>query len=137
MRVCGSVLLISPSNRIGEVDVYQVTHHGLDISNNPVLIHTVQPRVAIFNNGPRKGCHPSVTATLRRVSGIEAIYQLHRNLQVGAQENTDPEFIANLDEKCQGESIKLSVAPDGKSYTVTAGSKGKPRRYVTRGAMGQ
>ena len=76
---------------------------------------------------------PSVTANLRRVPGLEAIYQLHRNVTVGAQENTDPEFIANPEEKCQGESIKLSVAPDGKSYTVSVGSKGKTRRYDTRG----
>jgi competence protein ComEC len=124
--------LVHPTDKIGLVDVYQVTHHGLESSNNPVLIKTVQPRVAIYNNGPRKGGHPSVTGTLRRLPEIQAIYQLHRNILVGAQENTDPEFIANPDEKCQGEHIKLSVAPDGKSYTVTVGSRGKPRRYETR-----
>ena len=92
----------------------------------------MKPRVAVFNNGPRKGAAASVTATLRRVPDIQAIYQMHRNLTVGAAENADPEFIANPDEKCQAESIKLSVAPDGKSYTVTVGSRGKPRRYETR-----
>jgi competence protein ComEC len=124
--------LVHPTDKLGPIDVYQSTHHGLEISNNPVVIKTVQPRVAIFNNGPRKGGHPSVVATLRRIPGIQAIYQVHRNVTVGAQENTDPEFIANADEDCQGESIKLSVAPDSKSYTVTVGSKGKPRRYETR-----
>jgi competence protein ComEC len=124
--------LVHPSDKIGLVDVYQVTHHGLDISNNPVLINTVKPRVAIFNNGPEKGCAPAVTTTLRRSPEIKAIYQLHKNVKVGSQENTDPEYIANADEKCQAESIKLSVAADGKSYTVTAGSKGKPKRYETR-----
>ena len=73
-----------------------------------------------------------MTATLRRLPEIKAIYQMHRNLTVGAQENTDPEFIANPDEKCQGESIKLAVAADGNSYAVTVGSKGKPRSYETR-----
>jgi hypothetical protein len=126
--------LVHPSDKIGLVDVYQVTHHGLSVSNNPVLIKTVQPRVAVFNNGPRKGCHPQVTSALRRVPGLKAIYQLHRNLTVGAQENTDPAYIANPDEKCQGESIALHVAADGKSYTVTVGSRGKPHRYETRSA---
>src|SRR5262249_19726861 len=42
--------LVHPTNRIGLVDVYQSTHHGLEISNNPVVIKSVQPRVAIFNN---------------------------------------------------------------------------------------
>lgn len=125
--------LVNPTNKIGLVDVYLTTHHGLDISNNPVVINSVQPRVAIFNNGPRKGAAASVTATLRRVPGLQAIYQLHRNVTVGAQENTDPEFIANPDEQCQGESIKLSVAQDGKTYSVSVGSKGKTHRYETRG----
>src|SRR5207302_9976706 len=125
--------LVHPSNKIGEVDVYLTTHHGLDISNNPVVINSVKPRVAIYSNGPRKGAAPSVTADLRRVPGLQAIYQLHRNVTVGAQENTDPEFIANPDEMCQGESIKLAVAADGKSYAVSVGSKGKTNKYETRG----
>jgi competence protein ComEC len=125
--------LVAPSDRVGPVDVYQVTHHGLNISNNPVLIQTVRPRVAVFNNGARKGAHPEVMTTLRRVPDIQAIYQLHRNVTVGAQENTDAELIANPDEKCQGESIRLTVAPDGRSYAVVVGSKGKPRTYQTRG----
>jgi competence protein ComEC len=124
--------LVHPTDKLGQIDVYQVTHHGLDNSNNPVLIDTVRPRVAIFNNGARKGGHPAVTAALRRVPGIQAIYQLHRNVTVGAQENTDPEFIANPDEKCKGEGIRLSVAADSKSYSVTVGQAGKARRYDTR-----
>lgn len=124
--------LVHPSDKIGPVDVYLSTHHGLEISNNPVVINTVRPRVAIFNNGARKGCHPSVTAALRRSPDIQAIYQLHRNLTVAAQENTEPDMIANPDEKCDGESIRLAVSPDGKSYTMTVGSGGKPRRYETR-----
>lgn len=123
--------LVHPTDKIGLVDVYQVTHHGLDISNNPVLINTVQPRVAICNNGPRKGAHVSVIATLRRVEGIEAVYQLHRNMTVGDAENTEAEFIANKDEKCQGESIDLATAADGKTYSVTI--RGKTREYKVRG----
>jgi beta-lactamase superfamily II metal-dependent hydrolase len=124
--------LVHPSDKLGLIDVYQVTHHGLDISNNPVLIKTIQPRVAIYGNGAKKGCAASVTATLRRIEGIQAIYQMHKNLAVEAQENTDPEFIANAEEKCQGESIALVVARDAKSYEVTVGKKGKPRKYETR-----
>lgn len=124
--------LVHPSDKIGLVDVYQSTHHGLPISNNPVVIKTVQPRVAVFNNGPRKGGDPGVIATLRRLPEIKAIYQLHRNVAAGAQENTDPDFIANADEKCRGANIHLAVAPDTRSYTVTVGSQGKPRRYETR-----
>ena len=124
--------LVNPSDKIGPVDVYQVTHHGLEISNNPVLIKTVRPRVAICGNGPRKGAHPSVISTLRRVPDMQAIYQLHRNVTSEPQDNTDPEFIANADAQCEGELVKLSVAPDAKTYTVNVGSKGKPKRFETR-----
>jgi competence protein ComEC len=126
--------LVHPSDKIGPVDVYQVTHHGLDISNNPVLLKTVNPRVAIFNNGPHKGGSPAVTATLRRLPDIQGIYQMHKNLDVAAQENADAEFIANDEEMCAGNFIKLAVMPDGKSYTVRVGEKGNPKSYKTRGA---
>jgi competence protein ComEC len=125
--------LVHPSDKIGLVDVYQVTHHGLDISNNPVLINTVKPRVAICNNGARKGAAAFVIATLRRVEGIEAIYQLHKNLTVGEAENTDAAFIANKEAECKGEGISLSVAADGKTYAVTVGSGGKAKEYKVRG----
>jgi beta-lactamase superfamily II metal-dependent hydrolase len=124
--------LVHPTDKIGPIDVYQSTHHGLEISNNPVVIKTVQPRVAIFNNGPRKGGHPSVIATLRHLPHLEAIYQVHFNVLATPEENTDPQLIANHEENCAGEFIKLAVAPDGKSYTVTVGAKGKPRRFATR-----
>src|SRR5688500_3924597 len=86
------VKLVSPTDKIGLIDVYLTTHHGLNVSNNPVLIKTVRPRVAIFNNGPRKGGHPDVTNALRAVPGMQAIWQLHRNVTVGPELNTTPEF---------------------------------------------
>jgi hypothetical protein len=124
--------LVSPSDKIGRIDVYQVTHHGLEISNNPALIHTVQPRVAIFNNGPHKGAHPSVVATLRKVPGIEAIYQQHRNLDSKPEDNAPSEHIANEKQECNAEIIRLSVAPDSLSYRIKVGSKGTPKPYRTR-----
>ncbi len=49
--------LVCPINLIGKVDLYQVTHHGMDISNHPTLIQTIEPVVAIMDNGPDKGRH--------------------------------------------------------------------------------
>lgn len=124
--------LVSPSDRIGPVDVYQVTHHGLEISNNPVLVRTVNPRVAVCNNGPRKGGHPSVLATLRRLPEIDGIYQLHRNLKAPDGENTDADRIANDGRKGEaGAGVQLSVAEDARTYTVTVGKK--TFKHSTRG----
>jgi competence protein ComEC len=124
--------LVAPSDKVGPIDVYQVTHHGADLSNNPVLLKTVRPRVAVMNNGPRKGGSSSVVLDLKRLEGLEAFYQLHRNAATGAGENADADCIANPEEKCEGEPIRLAVAPDGKSYTMTVGWKGKQRRFETR-----
>lgn len=126
--------LVAPSDKLGRIDVYQVTHHGLEISNNPVLIRTVQPRVAICNNGPRKGGHPSVVATLRRVPDVQGIFQMHRNLNAGDAENTDADKIANDARKKQaGSSIHVAVAPDAKTYTVHVERTGKTFAYKTHG----
>lgn len=140
--------LVAPTNKIGLIDVYQSTHHGLEISNNPVVIKSVRPTVAIFNNGPKKGGHPDVIATLRSLPTIQhrderdpnktffAIYQMHKNLTAPSGVNAPNEFIANMEDsdKCKGDGyIKLSVAPDSKSYTVmVSSSRAKPVRYETR-----
>lgn len=55
-------LLVCPENRVGQVDLYQVTHHGRCISNHPTLIRSINPVVSIVNQGPRKAGDPVVIA---------------------------------------------------------------------------
>jgi beta-lactamase superfamily II metal-dependent hydrolase len=124
--------LVCPNNLVGAVDVYQVTHHGADSSNNPVIVQALKPRVAIMNNGPRKGGAAQTVATLKATRDIEDIFQLHRNVATTEKDNAPPAFVANDDEPCKAEFIKLSVDPTGKTYTVTAPSKGTSRSYQTR-----
>src|SRR5205814_9622629 len=50
--------LVCPLNRIGPIDLYQTTHHGLDRSGSPQVVWAIKPRVAVMNNGPRKGGPP-------------------------------------------------------------------------------
>jgi hypothetical protein len=126
--------LVCPKDLIGPVDVYQVTHHGLDASNNPLVLKTIQPRVAIMNNGPTKGCLPEVFATLTETKSLQGIYQLHKNLRPdGSVNNVPDEFIANTEKECQGNLVKLSIAADGKSYTVSIPAKGHERTFETKG----
>ena len=125
--------LVCPKNLIGEVDVYQVTHHGLDSSNNPLVLRSVKPQVAVMNNGSTKGCLPEVFETLTSTKSIEAIYQVHKNLRPdGATNNVPDEFIANRDVECKGNFIKLSVAADGQSYTVSIPANGHERTYKSK-----
>lgn len=113
------------------VDLYQVTHHGLETSNNPLLVRTIRPTVTIMNNGPRKGGSASVVRMLRTIPSIEASYQLHRNAATGADDNVAPEFIANPDE-AGGRFVRVTVAEDGQSYRVRFGADGPPREFSTR-----
>lgn len=125
--------LVCPVNLVGKVDVYQVTHHGLAASNNPVLVQTLAPRVAIMNNGPRKGCEPELFATLQATKSLAAIYQLHKNIRPdGAMNNVADEYIANREEKCEGHYVKLSVDPAGKTYTVAIPANKHERTYETK-----
>jgi competence protein ComEC len=124
--------LVCPRNIVGVVDVFQSDHHGMDISNNPRLIRALKPRVAVINDGPRKGGEPAFYARLKSVKEIEAIYQVHRNVRSTDKDNATSGFIANDEEACRGNFIKLSVAPTGKSYTVTIPAKQISRNYRTR-----
>jgi beta-lactamase superfamily II metal-dependent hydrolase len=122
--------LVCPVNRVGTVDVYQVNHHGLDLSNNPLLIHSLAPTISVMNNGPRKGTERNAVAALKSSPGIQAMYQVHKNLRDEA--NTSDECIANLEEKCQGNYIHLSVTPDGKRYTIHIPATKYERSFQTR-----
>jgi len=123
--------LVCPRNLVGGIDLYQVTHHGMDISNHPALVRTIEPTVAIMNNGPRKGGSPATVALLRSVPSIQAAYQLHRNAATKDDENTDPALIANSDPS-GGEFIRVSVLPDGSRFTVQIGESGPKREFNSK-----
>jgi competence protein ComEC len=124
--------LVCPENRVGQVDVYQASHHGMDASNHPLIIRALQPRVAIINNGATKGCDIGCFTTLKETPSVEAIYQVHRNERNDGSLNAPDEFIANRSKDCQANFIKLSVAPDGESYTVSIPAHGHERTYQTK-----
>lgn len=124
--------LVCPQNILASVDVYDVNHHGLDVSNNPLLVNTLAPTVAIMGNGTTKGCGAETFKTLKNAPSIKAIYQAHRNLRADSHNNTDEELIANLEKDCAANVIKVSVAPDGQNYTVSIPAKGHSRTFTSR-----
>jgi beta-lactamase superfamily II metal-dependent hydrolase len=125
--------LVCPVNLIGRVDVYQVTHHGLDSSNNPLVLRSILPTVSVMNNGVTKGCMPEVFANLKATPSIQAMYQVHKNMREdGMVSNTATEFIANSKaDECAGNFIKLSVAADSRNYTISIPAHGHRATYQT------
>lgn len=124
--------LVCPKNLVGTVDVYLTTHHGMDISGPPAIVHALRPRVAVMNNGARKGGSPGAWQVLHGSPGIAEIWQVHRAIEGGSENNAPEEFVANMDEeKDQAFLIKLSAKADG-SFTVTNTRNGNTKSYPAR-----
>ena len=123
--------LVCPTNLVGEVDLYQVTHHGMDISNHPTLMKSLNPGVAIMNNGPRKGGSANTVKWLRELPNLKAAYALHKNAGTSEADNLAPEMTANHDAQ-GGQFIRVTVAPDGASYKVRIGAYGKETEYPSK-----
>ncbi|HEY4403105.1 MAG TPA: MBL fold metallo-hydrolase [Xanthobacteraceae bacterium] len=88
--------LMCPNNRIGAVDLLLGLHHGQATSNSEVLVHATHPRVAIMNNGTRKGGEPETMRVVHTSPGLEDLWQMHFS-QLSGQEYTVPSiFIANM-----------------------------------------
>lgn len=123
--------LVCPNNRIGRVDVYLGTHHGLDQSNSPAIVDALHPRVAITNNGATKGGSAEAMHTILTAPGIEDVWQLHYAQNAGKENNAPEPFIVNVDQDEKVSWIKLSAQPDG-AFTITNSRNGKTKSYPPR-----
>jgi beta-lactamase superfamily II metal-dependent hydrolase len=121
--------LMCPDNRLGKVDVLVVSHHGWYQSSSPALVDATHPRVAIMDNGAKKGGSIPTLDTVRRAPGIEPLWQLHYSDEGGVAHNTQSEYIANLDGPDAGHDIELTASRDG-SFTVHNGRTGVEKRYT-------
>jgi beta-lactamase superfamily II metal-dependent hydrolase len=143
--------LVCPRNMIGAVDLYMVTHHGLESSGSPQLVHGVRPRVAVMQNGATKGGTPAAFQILRTSPGLEDVWTLHWSYAAGMEHNAPGALIANIDSASTIASvltatpggprvredqahapahyIKISARADG-SFTVTNTRNGFSKQYV-------
>ena len=123
--------LVCPNNKLGTVDVYLSTHHGLDQSNAPAIVHALRPRVAITNNGATKGGSADALHTIRMSPGIEDVWQLHYAQNAGKENNAPEPFIVNIDHDASVSWIKLSADADG-GFTITNSRNGMTKTYPPR-----
>jgi beta-lactamase superfamily II metal-dependent hydrolase len=109
--------LMCPANPIGTVDVLLVSHHGLNQSNSPAFVDAVHPRVAIMNNGAKKGGSPDAWQIVKDSPGLEDLWQLHYAEAGGKEHNVADSFVANVDQQDDGKYLKLTAQDNG-SFTV-------------------
>ena len=119
-----------PANKLGKVDVLVVSHHGLFQSSSPALVDAIAPRVAIMNNGDKKGGSPPTFETLAKAPGLETLWQLHFANETGKQ-NTATEYIANPTGPDAANYLKLTASPSG-SFAVFNSRTGATKDYAAR-----
>lgn len=141
--------LMCPDNPIGTVDLFMVSHHGQQTANSELLVHAIAPRVAIMNNGIRKGGAPAVMRILYSSPGLEGLWQLHFSQFSGQEYNAPGLFIANLWDEPQsvmpiapinpqhpGEVDKTAPIHNGKAYWIKVSAREDGSFNVMNGRTG-
>ncbi len=105
--------LVCPNNRLGHIDIYIVSHHGWSQSSSPALVDAIHARVAIMDNGAKKGGSTPILQTIKAAPGLETLWQLHFSEEGGPANNTAEEFIANPEGPDAGHSLELVASKDG------------------------
>jgi hypothetical protein len=105
--------LVCPNNKLGPIDVYIVSHHGWYQSGSPAFLNAIAPRVAIMDNGAKKGGTPSAWDIIEKSPRLEQLWQLHFSEEGGAAHNVAPEFIANPPGPDGGNYLELTAWMDG------------------------
>ncbi|MGZ4814333.1 MAG: ComEC/Rec2 family competence protein [Terriglobales bacterium] len=123
--------LMCPVNKLGHVDIYIVSHHGWKQSGSPALVGGIDPRVAIMDNGARKGGSPSAWDIIHKTPGVESLWQLHYSEEGGEAHNSSAEYIANVQGGDDGHYLELTAWPDGR-FVVLNSRTGTKKEYSAR-----
>ena len=123
--------LACPNNLVGTMTVFHTTRHGDPHSGAPQFVDAIRARVAIMNNGERKGGSPEYWQTVHNAPGLEDFWQIHRSAAGGADHNSPEQFLANVNETDHGHYIKMSVRADG-SFSITNERTGFTKEYPVR-----
>jgi competence protein ComEC len=123
--------LMCPMNKIGAVDIYVVSHHGFSQSGSAVLVHGIAPRVAIMDNGAKKGGSPSAWDVIEKAPGLEDLWQLHYSEEGGDAHNVAAAFVANLQGPDAGNYLKVTASVDG-SFEVFNSRTRETKKYAAK-----
>ncbi|MFP5211300.1 MAG: ComEC/Rec2 family competence protein [Acidobacteriota bacterium] len=125
------VALVCPNNPIPPIDLYLVTHHGMDLSNSHAIVDAIHPLVAIMNNGAHKAGKPAAWQTVHDSPGLQALYMLHTAEDSDAAHNSPEAFIANPKGDGDGHYFKVVALSNG-GFSVTNTRTGKTTEYARK-----
>ena len=120
--------LVCPTNKLGPIDLFVVSHHGWLQSNSPALLAAISPRVAVMDNGAKKGGSPSTWDIIHNSPKLEDLWQLHFSNEGGKAHNSPDALIANLPGPDAANYLKVSVEPDGSMEVFNSRSQ-TTKRY--------
>jgi competence protein ComEC len=125
--------LVCPNNRLGSIDLYQTTHHGLSTSGAAQLVHGIAPLVAVMNNGPHKGGSAEAFDIVTLAASAPELWQVHRALDNDDAHNTLDDRIANPGEGEADEAHWIRARIDATGLIeLTNGRNGHTQAYQAR-----
>ena len=126
------IALVCPNNPIPPIDLYLVTHHGMNLSNARAIVDAIHPRVAIMNNGAHKAGSPEAWQTVHDSPGMQDLYMLHTAEGSDAAHNSPEALIANpKGSSADGAYFKVLANADG-SFSVTNSRTGQRKQYTSK-----
>jgi competence protein ComEC len=111
--------LVCPNNLLGEIDLYQTTHHGLGSSGATELVHAIAPVVVVMNNGATKGGAPESFDSVFTAPGAPDLWQLHLAVNNDEQHNSEDDLVANFEEGDADPGHWVRATIDGPTGMIT------------------
>ena len=124
--------LTCPNNLLGAIDLYMVSGHGAEVCSAAPFVQAIRPRVAIMQNGTRKGGDVVSFQTLRASPGFQDLWQLHWAYKAGVEQNSPGALIANVEEPATVAGV-IAPAPPPPAPVDSPPGSAAPGRGRSRG----
>jgi competence protein ComEC len=126
--------LFCPVDKVGKVDVLLASHHGLQFSNSPAQVESLQPKIVIVGNAIGKGDDPDRIKSYMANPRFQGMWHLH--VSRGHDDlDGDTNMIANPDHdqaKDKTYNLRLRIQKNG-NITVINERNGYNKTYKAGG----